>query len=552
MLRSSCPSWSLRSIPWPGLALVVAFQGLAFSQNIKLNGPLAQPTPGGPVRGDVVAFQSAARAGRVVYLADQVHDEVFELYSARLDDSGRPLRLTAALAATGSVASDFSVSSDGELVAFKHFPSGADFFDLYVVATNGDRAPIRLDGARPILSPFAFSAGNTRLVYTRGPIPYELCSVPVDGSSPPITLSPGLPPGLTTYGALDFQLSADGTLIVFRFSTSTGYGVALHSVPVDGSSLPRRLSGSGDVSVQAFRIAPDGQNVAYVQDGGIPGRNLFSASTDGSRAPDRLNAKFVIAERGSVAEFAITSDSRSVVFVADRNRYRRFRVYSAPIDGRRPRHGSLDGTLHTDDPINLTPMGRFNSVLTGTGFTGLVLSADGTQALYRADAITDGVPELFRVPTDGSGAPLVLNLPPQSVADFALTPDQQHVVYASYSHPGEWALFRVPLAGGTAIVLDELPGLGYPEFFQVSPDSSFVNYVSQPESIGTRELFAVPLDASKVARKLNGLLPAGREVLYDFVPLSGGRVLYRADQDANDVLELFEGFFGHALPRGHF
>jgi Tol biopolymer transport system component len=549
MVRPSYRPFSLRSSVGLGLAWLAVFQSLASSQSIKLNGPLVRPNPDGPIRGDVQAFQSAARAGLVVYLADQDHDEVFGLYSARLDGSERPRRLTAALA-SGSIASDFVVSSDGELVAFKHLPIGAASYDLYVVASRGGLAPIRLDGSRPILPPLSFSAGNARLVYSRD-LPTELCSVPVDGSSPPTTLSAGLPTPEES-NVEDFQLSADGTLVVFRVGfLRTGYPIALYSVPVDGSSLPRRLSGSGDVAVRDFRIAPDGRNVAYVQDGGLPGRNLFSASTDGSRAPDRLNAKFV-GIVGSVAAFAITSDSRTVVFVADRNRLNRFRVYSAPIDGRRPRHGSLDGTLHTDDPINLTPMGRFNGVATRTGYTVLRLSADGTRAVYRADAITDGFIELFSVTTDGSGAPVALNPPLVTVGDFALAPDQQHVVFAGYGHDGEWALFGAPLAGGPAIVIDDLPGLAYPEFFQIAPDSSFVMYVAQHDDVGTRELFAVPLEASKLARRLNGALPAGREVLYDFVPLSGGRALYRADEDADDVLELFEGFFGHALPGRRF
>lgn len=34
----------------------------------------------------------------------------------------------------------------------------------------------------------------------------------------------------------------------------------------------------------------------------------------------------------------------------------------------------------------------------------------------------------------------------------------------------------------------------------------------------------------------------------DFVALPGGRALYRANQDADEVFELFEGFLGHARP----
>ena len=79
-------------------------------------------------------------------------------------------------------------------------------------------------------------------------------------------------------------------------------------------------------------------------------------------------------------------------------------------------------------------------------------------------------------------------------------------------------------------MLDDLGAREYPEFFQISPDSSFVMYVNRLTAAGgLRELFAVPLDASKGTRKLNAALPDLAGVLYDFVPLAGGRALYRAD-----------------------
>jgi hypothetical protein len=62
------------------------------------------------------------------------------------------------------------------------------------------------------------------------------------------------------------------------------------------------------------------------------------------------------------------------------------------------------------------------------------------------------------------------------------------------------------------------------------------------------ELFGVPLDGSAPPHAFNGPLVPGGDVHTDFAILSGGRVLYRADQDANEVFELFEGFLGHARP----
>jgi hypothetical protein len=50
--------------------------------------------------------------------------------------------------------------------------------------------------------------------------------------------------------------------------------------------------------------------------------------------------------------------------------------------------------------------------------------------------------------------------------------------------------------------------------------------------------------------RINPDLPGQGDVLGDFAVLSGGRVLYRADQEANDVFELFLGFFDPAGKAG--
>ena len=75
--------------------------------------------------------------------------------------------------------------------------------------------------------------------------------------------------------------------------------------------------------------------------------------------------------------------------------------------------------------------------------------------------------------------------------------------------------------------------------FRIDPDSARVVYTADRNADGVPELFAVPLDASSPPERLNRSLPAGADVESDFVPLPGGGVLYRADQEANDVFELW-------------
>src|SRR5262245_52613199 len=63
------------------------------AQRTKLSAPL----PPGPSRGAVVDFRASPDGSRMVYLADQDADEVFELYACPADGGAAALRLNAPL-----------------------------------------------------------------------------------------------------------------------------------------------------------------------------------------------------------------------------------------------------------------------------------------------------------------------------------------------------------------------------------------------------------------------------------------------------------------------
>ena len=122
-----------------GLAVVGAFTvlfGEASAQNIKLNDVL---TPGG----NVVKAISAPDGGRVVYLADQNTDQVFELFSAPvrgttpIPDAGVVVRLNGQLDAGGNVSSSFAISPDGTRVVYVANQDSASVFELYSVPIAG-------------------------------------------------------------------------------------------------------------------------------------------------------------------------------------------------------------------------------------------------------------------------------------------------------------------------------------------------------------------------------------------------------------------------------
>ena len=77
-------------------------------------------------------------------------------------------------------------------------------------------------------------------------------------------------------------------------------------------------------------------------------------------------------------------------------------------------------------------------------------------------------------------------------------------------------------------------------FFEISPDTSHVVYHADQDTDGVDELFSVPLDGSSAPTKLNGALVSGGDVPFPFeISPDSSRVVYFADQDTDEVFELF-------------
>jgi hypothetical protein len=229
---------------------------------------------------------------------------------------------------------------------------------------------------------------------------------------------------------------------------------------------------------------------------------------------------------GDVTEFAITADAARVVYRADQTIDGRPELYGVPIDASAP-------------SVRLTPL--LNNRQVATDF---VLGS--WNAYYRADPAAVGRFELFRVAVDGSALPQQLSAPVGTNGDvnaFALSPDGSRVVYLADARLDEvFELFSVPAAGGTVLPLVTLPATGDVTTFRIEPQSAFVVYLADANVDGVPELFRVPLDASKPPHRLHPNLPPGGQVQPDFVPLSGGDALYRADRESDDVFELYRAF----------
>jgi hypothetical protein len=126
-----------------------------------------------------------------------------------------------------------------------------------------------------------------------------------------------------------------------------------------------------------------------------------------------------------------------------------------------------------------------------------------------------------------------------------ISPDSSRVVYIAYQPiNGQDELYSVPISGPAGLGVRLNGGLtagGDVTTFLISPDSRRVVYRANQQAINVFELYSTPTEGPVSAGiKLNGPLTANGSVK-DFFGISpdSGRVLYIADQDTDEMSELY-------------
>jgi Tol biopolymer transport system component len=174
----------------------------------------------------------------------------------------------------------------------------------------------------------------------------------------------------------------------------------------------------------------------------------------------------------------------------------------------------------------------------------LSLSPGARWAIYREDAEIDGTGALWSVETSG-GTPHQLSgplLPGTSIVGYRVSADGATVIYAAaLDTPGVTELYSVPIGGGDSTKLNgplvaggnvTNPG------FEISPDGQRVIYRADQETDGVLELYSVAIGGGPVT-KLNGPLVPGGLLRRAEVLAGGARVVYMADQETAGVVELY-------------
>ena len=477
----------------------------------------------------------------------------------------------------GAYVRDFRVASDGRHVVYLARPRGVAVLQLYLVDAQRPRERRLLDGRNCI----EIELAGDRLVYSRyDGVAFHISSLLLDGRSSPVELALG-------NGA---RPTPDGRTVVFRNAQG------LFSVPADGSAPPRLVQASTPAPVHAqWVLSPDSRRVVYVTEGINAGRGLVhSALLDSSAAPVALNTSAIPC---GVGNHVISPDSRWVVFRRV-DIMRGVGLYRVPIDGSAPAvrlHDPLPvgaevEIFHTYTTPLFTPDSQrvlyrleqeapdltelYSAPLDGSSAPVKLsdeadryvlmfrISPDGSRVVFTRSAASLADPfDLFWVPSAGGAPPVQLNaplVPGGSVRVFTIGPDSRTVAYAAQQERlDRLDLLSVSMDGGAPPRVLSLPDQDcfppHPDGLEFARQGEFVVYPNAPlDGAGNSyELFCADVQGLGTPRRLSGpMVTGGSLISLDpfFLSLqnravrfaaNGTLALFRADQEKNDVFELW-------------
>ncbi len=536
---------------------VVFLLGLTFSAlhvaagaNVKLNGVL-------PAFGDVTSFTISPDGRYAVYKADANIDGVTDIFSVLLD-GGLPVPLNPLLPA-GRKIGFTSISPDSSRVVYLADQDTSGVDEIFSVPIGGPAsAGSKISG--PLIPggkvwDYRLSSDGKRVVYRaiQDQIGVdELYSVPIVSPTGYNQWVEGAPifwkklnRPLTAEGDVKiFMISPDSSRVVYLADQERDTVIEVYSVPLVGPAeagvkLNRDLVDGGSVKFfppDAVQISADSSRVVYMADQQINGQDeLYSVPLSG---PAGLGVKLngLLTGGGNVMAFRISPDSSRVVYLADQDIDNVYELYSTPLGEPAAAGIKLTKLLTVDGDV-----------------IDFEVSPDSRWVVYRAYQDHNELFELHRVPLMGPTTlgvkigPLLVGgvVKPAPFDAVKITPDSSRVVYiATQLNNGQDELFSVPISGPAGLGVKLNAGLaagGDVTAFLISPDSRRVVYLANQQAVNVFELFSTPSEGpASTGIKLNGSLTANGSVK-DFFGISpdSGRVLYIADQDTDEMFELY-------------
>lgn len=422
---------------------------------------------------------------------------------------------------------------------------------------------------------------------------HELFAVPVSGGEARL-----LSPELQAEGDVvpeSIRLSADGRQVVFAADAEKDGFFELYGCALSGGA-PVKLSGdlgeNGTVLPDGLEIAADGSRAVYraILDAPENPVELFSASLSGG-APVKLSPAMSAKGNVSAHGLAISGDSRTVVFRADREMDNVYALYSVPIGGGDARrisealepNGGVEarGVAITPDNAHVvyraardgegielfcaplaggTPRALSGELAPGADVMPIPMHFDGDGNVYAlADLGTDGVSDLYRFRWMSEAAPAAITASTATsmVSGFGAEVSGNAALFFSAEHTpatdtqkqrGELPkakrgnLMMADLATGAVRTLATPGGKGQLRGLFIHTDGASAIFLADGDGPSAAKqpvnLFCAPFDGGAPVR-LNPELEDRRQVLGAIGSPDGKWVFYLADAESEDRFELF-------------
>lgn len=422
----------------------------------------------------------------------------------------------------GNRVESYRISTDGEWVVYQVKSSG----DLYSVPIEGGPA-VRLNGflsSNKKVGVYYLITPDSRHVIYDAPqdiaTTRELYIVPIEG---PASAARKLNAPLIGLGSVDsFWISPNGERVVYQAGMSDHRHV-LYSVPTDGPAtaaivLSDVLQGS-TTTIQRFSISPDSSRVVFrARLIGANDSAIFSAPLEGpAESAVRLTTPFA----GYQEYYRIGPNSDWVIYLAEQQVVDRLELFSVPIVGPATAAVKLNKPLVPDGKVDYVD-----------------ISPDGETVVYTADTETQWFFHLYSVPIEGPASVGVALSPPGSTGHHAWNPEvaaggNQVVYQAKVAKTGPAELYSVPINGPSTEaqkLSGELVFGGEVQSFEIAPSGDYVVYWADQDIDEVMELYSVPVAGpSDKAVQLNGFLGLAGDVKSFAISPDGRRVVYLAD-----------------------
>lgn len=313
----------------------------------------------------------------------------------------------------------------------------------------------------------------------------DLYSIPIRGGQ--IThLAANLPAGTT----VDFfRLTPDGKAVVFQATRTVSllyHPTEIYVVPVDGSSVPRRLNaafGTND-TVRQWVLSKDGSRVVYLvgQEGSGVAVQLVGVALAGS-IPAMIDT-FTIPSGVSQILFTLSDDGSRI-------------VYRRPVS-------ETEEQLFTASTTSGGPA-QVSAPATAKIFSVAGITPDNGKVVYTAGPVT-GTEGVYSAPLTGGGSftSFMGNLPADSSFGATMSPDGAHVLITATSNTTlRTSLVSTSINGSAPFLIEpQLPSGGGISLSRITPDSARIvyregsQYFSTPITGGSPVLIADNMDSA--------------------------------------------------------